>query len=352
MAVKISGMFGNGKTYFAGSPVVIDISGLQWSEDGETPSSPFTVVRIEVVYKDKTVGDFYADTGGQTSISFDISSALRAIWADYDFNAEVSAAQQPRGAQRESRPYSLVVHTEYIDSQSGKPVTTDSPVIDGGQCAIGRLTEWERSIIGEKEDGSVAHDGWQKNLRNGNASTKPSGAPERVGIDSITSWVTVHDEGTQSVFFPASAGKGTPDSETVHAPLVLRDSIPYTDFIFVNRRGAVETCSAQALEDMSISVETQQYARVERPSFRPSRSLMAISRGGRRSWSMSSGSQTREWAEWWTDEFLMARRWWMRYNGAFVPVIVEPGGKSTRIYDRSKQQMPHVDFTVTLALEG
>jgi len=35
-----------------------------------------------------------------------------------------------------------------------------------------------------------------------------------------------------------------------------------------------------------------------------------------------------------------------------VPVIVEPSKKSITIYDRSKQQMPHVDFTVTLALEG
>lgn len=72
---------------------------------------------------------------------------------------------------------------------------------------------------------------------------------------------------------------------------------------------------------------------------------------------MSSGYQTREWAEWWTLEFLMAKQWWMRYptddaNGTFVPVIVEAEKKSMNIYDRVKQQMPHVDFTVTLALEG
>ena len=47
----------------------------------------------------------------------------------------------------------------------------------------------------------------------------------------------------------------------------------------------------------------------------------------------------------------------MRYptddaNGTFVPVIVEAEKKSMNIYDRVKQQMPHVDFTVTLALEG
>ena len=45
--VTVSGMFGDGKTYFADSPVVIDISGLYW---GDTVTSPFTVVRVEVIY--------------------------------------------------------------------------------------------------------------------------------------------------------------------------------------------------------------------------------------------------------------------------------------------------------------
>lgn len=106
------------------------------------------------------------------------------------------------------------------------------------------------------------------------------------------------------------------------------------------------------LEAMNIAVDTQQYARVERPVFKPSRSLMAISNGGRRSWAMSSGGQTREWADWWVQEFLMSRQWWMRDGNSYVPVIVEPQKKDIGIYDRSKQQMPHVDFTVTMALEG
>ena len=133
---------------------------------------------------------------------------------------------------------------------------------------------------------------------------------------------------------------------------MLRDTQAYTDFLFVNRRGAVETCSGQMLEAMGIEVETTQYTRVERPTFKPSYSLLSVTKGGRRSWSMSSGRQTREWAEWWTLEFLMAKRWWIKYKGSFVPVTVQPAKKKTDIYDRSRQQMPHVDFTVTLALEG
>ena len=369
MAVTVSGMFGsvNGQvhTYFADSPVVIDISGLEW---GSPVSSPFTIVRVEVVYDNKVVGEFRADTGGQTSISFDISSALRAIWSDYGFTKEVAAAQSAKDSSgtsgvfpgsgdgfnsngvRTYREYSLIIHSEYLDSQDGEFTSTSTGVISGGRCAIGGLTERERSGIGQKENADASH--WNtSNNRNGDASTKPVSSPERIGSQSITSWADVDGSGTKSVFYPAGATPAA-DATTAHAPLVLRDSIPYTDFLFVNRRGAVETCSGQMLEAMDISVETQQYARVERPTFQPSRSLMAVSSGGRRSWSMSSGHQTREWAEWWTMEFLKSRRWWMLYEGSYVPVIVEPAKKQTSIYDRSKQQMPSVEFTVTLAMEG
>lgn len=368
MAVDISGMFGQGHTYFADSPVVIDVTGLEWPE-----SSPFTVVRVEVVYNGRTVGEFRGDTGGQTSISFDISSALRAIWADFSFDPEVAAANlavkndpaaqyfitadddDHTGGTRSYREYSLFVYTEYLASDDGGVYTTTcSGEITGGQCAIGRFTEWERSLIihDSKRDVSALED---TNLRNGDASTKPQGTPERVGRDSITSWVDVAEGGTASTFYPATA---EPDVD--HAPLVLRDSRPYTDFLFLNRRGAIETCSALTLESMSIEVETKQYGMVERPSFTPGRTLTAIGTDGRRSWQMSSGHVSREWAEWWTNEFLGGRRkrWWMLYKGpgmetaAYVPVTVEPAKKSTGIYDRAKQQMPHVDFTVTLALEG
>ena len=371
--VTISGMFGGDKTYFADSPVVIDISGLEWPE-----SSPFKVVRVEVLYNSNKVGDFRADTGGQTTATFDISSALCAIWSDFDFKKEVGKAQDAKDSAGASgftpseeegvynangvrlyREYSLKVYTEYLSPDDGGVYTTTSyGPFTGGRCMVGGLTEWERSNIGAKENADASH--WEhSNLRNGDASTKPTSSPERVGSNSITSWVDVNNNGTQSVFYPASA---TPeaDGHTAHVPIVLRDSQPYVDFLFLNRRGAIETCSGLTKEAMSIDVDVKQYSRTERPSFKPTRSLMAIGSDGRRSWQMSSGYVTREWAEWWTMEFLggKRKRWWMLWQGPglssprYVPVTIKPAKSGTGIYDRQKQQMPHVDFTVTLALEG
>jgi hypothetical protein len=371
-------MFGADKTYFADSPVVIDISGLRWPG-----TSPFNVVRIEVVTGDDdssgsgdegltVVGSFKTDTGGQSAISFDISSALRAIWNEYRFENEVTKANaalsgnSAQSQQRDMSSYYLRIYTEYIASD-GVFTTTECTVviegvehtlIPGGQCLIGWLTEWERSTIGDKANADVSH--WEHTgVRNGDASTKPVSSPERVGKNSITSWVDVQEGYTKSIFYPKTATPEPDDNPlsqtgwTGHAPIVLRDDIDYQDFLFVNRRGAVETCSALMLAAMNIDVETKSYARIKRPSFKPSRSLMSISQGGpRRDWVMSSGLQTREWAEWWAMEFLTARQWWMLYKGSYVPVVVEPAKKSTGIYDRTKQQMPSVEFTVTLALEG
>ena len=393
-------MFGDGKTYFADSPVVINISGLKWSQEGQSVTSPFTIVRMEVVWKRPIpnsenfdlikVGDFHEDTGGQTTASFNISTALKAIWSDYEYVSETAAAKAALTANagqtvtRDMREYILRIYTEYLSSDDGGVFTTTqcSVLIDnveytdipGGKCLMGGLTEWERSLIENDEDRDVSyfeHSG----VRNGDGSTKPTSSPERVGSNSITSWVDVNKDGTKSIFYPATFNSGQGQSDdtassqqgwTGHAPIVLRDSVAYVDFLFINRRGAVETCSGLTKEAMGISTETKQYSRTDGPSFRPTRSLMAIGTDGRRSWQMSTGYVTREWAEWWTQEFLNGKRkqWWMRYsyttirNGAkvteekFVPVTVKPAKSDTGIYDKSKQQMPHVDFTVTLALEG
>ena len=328
---SISGMFNTGGTYFVDSPVVITVENLSWPS-----SSPFKVVRVEVIYNSKVVGEFRADTGGQSSIDFDISSALRAIWAEHDFSSEVG-----KSYSRGFKSYSLKVYTEYL-AADGEYTTTDSGTFSGGSCLIGGLTELERHVIGDGPSASASY--WEgKNPVNGDASTKPQNQPERVGNTSPTSRVDLSSSGTIGTYYAAGKTGG---------PAVLRDSVPYIDFEFVNRRGAVETCSGRMLEAMSVDVDTKQYRRLERPSFKPSRSLIAIANGGTRSWSMSSGYQTREWAEWWAQEFLMARQWWMWCDDRWLPVIVTPAKKSTNIYDRSKQQMPSVEFTVTLALEG
>ena len=355
--VTISGMVGADNTYFADSPVVITVNDLAFPQE-----SPIRVCRVQVLYGtgNVIVGEFSAEVGTSMQISFDISSALRAIWNEYDFSDELAAAQDAKSQQsaqshlRQFIPYKLKVLTEYIEPSDKTYTVTESPVYDGGRCVIGSRTEMERYTATNADVSVLEH----SNKRNGDASTKPLSSPERVGKESITSWVDISPSGTKSIFYPSSVNSEEDDPGsrqspyTGHAPVVVRDDVPYTDFLFVNRRGAVETCSARMLESLEISADCKVYSRKDLPSYKPSRSIISFASGGRRSWSMSSGYQTREWAEWWTMEFLMGRRHWMLYNGMYLPVAVSPAKKNAGIYDRSKQQMPSVEFTVTMGFEG
>ena len=373
MAVTISGMFSD--KCFCDSPVIITVNGLTWPA-----GSPFDTVHVDVMHGGAAVGEYRKDTEGLASATFDISQALRVIWSDYAFAGELKAAAKAAGAPgRDSqttvnagyqpeqdadhsslgtlncRGYSLRVRTEYLDQASGR--FTESLVLsrDGGLCITGGLTEWER--YGMKNQGQNAF-AWLtgSNRRNGDASTKPTATPERVGRYSLTSWTGLQGQGVRSVFCPDSAAAGD-DSTNKHAPIVLRDSQDYADFLFVNRRGAVETCCAMTKEAMDVSQEKKRYSRIEGPVFSPERTVAVTGTRPRHSWQMSSGYQTREWAEWWATEFLASRRHWMRYpvgaeKGTYLPVVIEQAKKGQTVYDRAKQQYQSVEFTVTLLTDG
>lgn len=350
-------MIGADVVYFADTPVVITLSDLDFP-----PESPIKVCRVQVMSgsDNDIVGDFSAEAGNSTEISFDISSALRAMWNEYDFSGEIGKALEAISEQssavyfRQPIPYRLKALTEYIDPLESLYMVTESPVYDGGECIIGGFTELERCNAESFHVNGIE----RANKRYGDGSTKPFTSPERVGKDSITSWTSVSFSGTRSIFYPSSMSgeEDDPGGRLLpyagHPPFVLRDDVPYVDFLFVNRRGVVESCSARMLESLGIPVESRLYSRIGTPSYVPSRNIASVATGGRRSWAMSSGYQTREWAEWWTLEFLMARRHWMLYGGTYIPVVVTPARKDVVIYDRTKQQMPSVEFTVTLAFEG
>ena len=118
------------------------------------------------------------------------------------------------------------------------------------------------------------------------------------------------------------------------------------EFVFLSRLCLFETASALTRESLSYDVETEEKTIVNTPSFLPEATLMTTHSDLRPEWKMSSGPVTREWAEWWTTEFLAAKRHWLRQpDGSLLPVTITPDGETTTIYDRSKQELISVNFT-------
>lgn len=308
-----------------------------------------------------------SEAGNLPSIAFDLSSSLRAAWFGYAWTKELEAAATALATGvtaetlRDSIAYKLSYATEYV-GRDGITRTEYSSNIESW-CLMGGFTELERYsadlheglswLFNTVPEPAISNAGFV-------ATTKPT-SPEFIGAKSlvvfgiVTYFETDDPTDTDPIttmqrFYPWEEYQA--DSFVLHDRTFVRDSRCNVDFLFINSRGALESCTARTLETEGIEVSTQQYALTGRPSFRPQRSLMAIASGGRRSWKMSSGHVAREWAEWWALEFLRAKQWWMLYDGRYLPVTVEPSNKQTSIYDRTKQDMPSVEFTVTLALEG
>lgn len=339
---NITGMIGG--TYFINAPVILKWTGLQFPDD-----SSINVAVMQILYNDKKVGEFRSDMGGATEVAIDISSALRPIWADYNFAAEVEAAEkaatgQEATVQRPFRQYYIRCFTEYIQTSTfGEKIFTQSAPFTfyGGQCVIGATTELER-FLGTAGEGSI--DGMGTDKVEG--STKPVNEypVEQVGTDSITSIIYLQNDRTIQRFLP----KG---NENTPQHIIRPKTHSYFDFIFLNRRGCIETATAITMESGTVEGETTTYEHDTLPAFIPARSVTNVPSATRRALRMSSGQVDREWARWWATEFCQSKAAWIRIKNRFVPVTITHE-KSIPIYDRSKQELPHVDFTVTLALDG
>lgn len=135
------------------------------------------------------------------------------------------------------------------------------------------------------------------------------------------------------------------------------------EFLFVNRYGGMEDASALCAESLEYGIDRKAYERVSPPSLSaPDVSLVSSRAPFHAKWEMSSGCVSREWAEWWAGEFLTAEQHWMKLTAGrlgfsarediWIPVVVTPKSSDTEVYDRSKSEALHIDFTVQPAHEG
>lgn len=125
------------------------------------------------------------------------------------------------------------------------------------------------------------------------------------------------------------------------------------ELYFLNQFCVFESASALSLESLTYPIDTNEKSIVNSPSFLPRATLLAVHSAPHGTLKLSSGFVTRDWADWWITEFLCARRHWIKLpSGTVVPVVVTPDGDTQTVYDRSKQELIAVNFSVKSALGG
>lgn len=128
------------------------------------------------------------------------------------------------------------------------------------------------------------------------------------------------------------------------------------NFQFVNGFGVVESASAEFLEEKETEGTSELHTLSGPLAYNEPPILTAWKSDRDVTLKCSSGYVNREWAQWWHDEFLgsdnfrrgLKNSCWIQYDGEWRPCVCVMDDDTT-IYDKTKNNMLHIDFTVHLA---
>ena len=120
---------------------------------------------------------------------------------------------------------------------------------------------------------------------------------------------------------------------------------------FINGFGAVENIAVRAKDKLSYEVSGETHSLVQEIGTRPTDRRYATKSQPVGVYELSSGYVPVRWAEWYVQELLTSPRVWIQLGGKWVPALIEAEDDCV-IYDRTKPEMPHFDFTLRLAIDG
>lgn len=325
------------KTFaLSNSPMIVRLHTLKFGKNSDGTDSLFRQVILEVTtYYDSVLTGIDAKIGvhpfpisvesGDTEVVCDISSAIRASLARYQYPSD--SVVPGNTITYPNCSFKLKAwEREMIDGEVMDGAFTLYPVNDGVylHAGLGGLSQYER---------------WRNPDVNATIrfSTKPSG--EIYGRDQVYCSSALQENGkVKTVVSVVESG--------------VVDTRNRVTFLFVNSRGVFETISVLPYESLSYEVISSRKSLSQPPSYTPKPIATTHKQGGGAVWQMSSGYVSREWADWYASEFLMAKRYWMQFDGVWLPVTVEPTSDQVVVYDREDPSLMHVPFEVRAAVSG
>lgn len=354
---------------FIGNPIVVEVTN---TTNVEGSSMHQTV--IEVMDKDThtVLYTFECESAPGHNVSVDISSALRAvvipntnpsIWND---NAVISYPKKEfyvRAYDRYMRDGSI-----FEGLPSCWPKDADKDTALGGQAFLGGLSEMERFVFSNHPSDFCKYLSFSRKPKSG----------ERWGMGDFkltsrfkTTERSVTADGVKTKLEVGEVETG------VHRIQAEEVTLPanHRHFLFINSMGVYETVSAVMRESLSYGMESNVHILAGRPSYKGVASLSLHKTAPRSDFRMSSGYVSREWADWWTTEFLSVKYCWIKMDvdseytqeidekggvisvelmskPHWIPCVIVPSDEDVLVYDRSEPQLPHVDFDVRLAVTG
>lgn len=364
MAITILQQPGN--LNFAGDPILVK---AQTSKTGVTflqISVTITVTASEDPYTEYTEEYNYPVASDRTA-TVNVAESVRSVLDRYN-RQTVSGTTLTQNLSKAS--FSLSVKERWME---GVQELEGDPHNIGPYSAIaGSLTEFERMTASNLDTESIIGSG--KPL-----SRKPDG--ERVargadiylpavstGSSSLSAaltqgggTVTTGTKTTDGAGVPGSIRIGTSGASDGAAQLscqgktsgkyIVSPTAGMRHFIFLNGFGLAESVMAECRESLSYEVTSEQFTVGRDIGFRPNTEVRSFSNGPSGLLAMSSGFVSREWAEWWIQEFITTRQAWMLEDGRYIPVAIVPE-EDNMVFDRAKPGLMAVKFTVRYSFKG
>lgn len=318
------------------SPMIVRLHTLNFGFNSDETPSLFRQVMLEVTtYYDSVLTGSNAKIrvnpfpipveSGDTEVVCDISSAIRASLARYQYPSDSvvpgNTITYPNCSFKLKAWEREMIDGEVVDGASTLYPANDGVYLHAG---LGGLSQYER---------------WRNPDVNATIrfSTKPSG--EIYGRDQVYCSSALQENGkVKTVVSVVESG--------------VVDTRNRVTFLFVNSRGVFETISVLPYESLSYEVISSRKSLSQPPSYAPKPIATTHKQVVGAVWQMSSGYVSREWADWYASEFLMAKRYWMQFDGAWLPVTVEPTSDKVVVYDREDPSLMHVPFEVRAAVSG
>lgn len=281
-------------------------------------------------------------------------------------NADSGEVEQTMYAAKFKLTYTEVFIDGMLEIEEGQVVSEEYKAIPGS------LTEFERLTAANSDTTTI--------LGNGRIlSRKPDGELIPKGVDFYLPAVSTVDDTiyynvkqgdtvnnysifTGGILVPKSiailTNELTTGSVTVNTAAeagrkayIVNPNPDMRSFIFLNGFGMLESITAVTKESLEYRIESELYAVPQEIGFRGNTQVVNYANSPEAIFSMSSGFVSREWAEWWVNEFIVTRKAWMLHEGRYIPVAIIPED-SNKLFDRSKPGLIAVNFSVRYSFTG
>ena len=161
----------------------------------------------------------------------------------------------------------------------------------------------------------------------------------------------VKTEGVQDLGVVEGTTDGTPVPVVRHSVFAVPADPNRYQMLFVNSMGYIESVNVFCLRSEESKSESTRYMRSLPETFGYPSGSIYVKKNQQESWSMSTGVIDEDWQAWFVNDVMMTRQAWIMVDGHWLPCHIT-GGDTVKKSDRSKNELPAVNFTVAFDLYG